>query len=77
MTPVGAEADEADLQALGGLEVQGARDDRVVEAEVLGRPDAVEAGLLGGRRHAGDGAGIGELAEDREEDGVVQLNRVT
>ena len=44
----GRQPDEADLQPLRRLEVHRARHDRVVEAQVLGGPDAVEAEVLGG-----------------------------
>jgi hypothetical protein len=44
----GRESDQADLEPLGLAQEERARRDRVVEADVLRRPDAVEPGALGG-----------------------------
>ena len=43
----GGDPDHGDLEPLGLPEVEGARDDGVVKADVFGRPDAVEPEPLG------------------------------
>ena len=63
MAARGAEPDEADLDAARPAEVQRARHDRIVEAEVLGAPHAVEAVLLG---RVDDRQRVGEPAESTE-----------
>ncbi len=63
MAARGAEPDEPDLDAARAADVERARHDGIVEAEVLGGPHAVEAVLF---RGIDDRQGVGESAEPTE-----------